>query len=572
MRRVVRRVGNFLAELRRRKVYQVAGVYLIVAIGALELADVLVPATTLPEWSEEFFVVLALVGFPIVVVLAWTFDLTPTGLRRESTAEVVPPGEPGRSPTGGSASAPTTRSASAPPDAIAVLPFANLSGTPEAEPLVAGLHDDLLTELSRASALTVISRTSVLRYRGTTKTIHEIGRELGAGAIVEGGVQKAGDRIRLNIQLIDARSDVHLWAERYDRELSAENIFELQSDLAARIRGALHAKLTGVEAAQPHVQPTVDLEAYRQYSIARALFVERSEEALLGAAEHFERATRRDSEYALAWTGLGQALVMLVEYQDYEAGEYLERAETAIRRALDLDPGLAEGRSALGNLHSARRRCREALEEHERALALRPGFAGAHQWRAWVSLLIGDPDTAVEAGERACRLDPLDPEARGNLAMAHLGRGDAERASRVAREALEHHPDFDWARWVLGLALDALGRHDEAAAALGDMTEAWTRAWPETAAGLERARAADVEGARASLGRQRRAGATFHAGILHAALGDTDDALATLGSALPLAWDELLYLRYHHGAPLEGLREDPRWPDLMRDVDRAWGV
>ena len=589
----MRRLGSFLAELKRRRVYQVAAVYLVVAVAALELADVLVPATTLPEWSEEFFVVLAIVCFPIVVVLAWIFDLTSDGIRRESSPEsrtgarsesladgaapytgVPDRVEPPPSIVDESASRAGSREARSEPGrtTIAVLPFTNLSGDPDAEPLAAGLHDDLLTELSRASALTVISRTSVLRYRDTTRSIHEIGRELGVGAVVEGGVQKAGDRIRLNIQLIDTRTDVHLWAERYDRELSADNIFELQSDLAARIMEALDARLTGPEAARTHLQPTADLEAYRHYSIARALFVERAEEPLRAAIEHFERAIQRDPAYALARAGLAHALVMLVDYRHTDSAETLERAEAEARRALDIDHEIAEGHSALGNLYSARRQCRKALEAHERAISLRAGYAGAHQWRSWVSLLIGDPRTAAEAGERACRLDPLDPEARGNLAMAHLGCGNAEEAIRTAEETLERHPGFDWARWVLGLALDTLGRADEASVELRRLTEPWASAWPDTVAGLDGVREDDADGARRALGRQLEARATFHTGILHAALGEPDEALAALGSALPLTWDEVLYLRYHRGEPVAGLRGDRRWPGLMRDLDRAWGV
>ncbi|MDX1577315.1 MAG: hypothetical protein R3266_02480, partial [Gemmatimonadota bacterium] len=212
MKTLLRRVAAFLAELKRRKVYRVAVVYVIVAIGALELADVLVPATVLPAWSEEFFVVLAIVGFPIVVVLAWVFDVTPEGVRRETPAtRDAPVGTGSPPPAGESAPAPPNEEAPTAggaakrvaaesgeararprPEldrhAVAVLPFSNLSEAPDAEPFAAGLHDDLLTELSRASALTVISRTSVQRYRASEKSIPEIGRELGAGTVVEGGV------------------------------------------------------------------------------------------------------------------------------------------------------------------------------------------------------------------------------------------------------------------------------------------------------------------------------------------------------------------------------------------------
>jgi len=605
------RVGAFLGELKRRKVYQVAVVYIVVAAGALQLADALVPSTSLPEWSQAFFVVLAIVGLPAVLVLAWLFDLTPEGVRRsgggvEAPAIEAPAGEPfaGEASTGepfaGEASTGETRRANVSardgtpvpgasgvppadpseatpgpaldPRTIAVLPFANLSAAEDAEPFVAGLHDDLLTELSRASALTVISRTSVRRYRDTDRSMVEIGRELGAGTIVEAGVQKAGDRVRLNVQLIDARSDVHLWAERYDRRLTAENIFELQTELASQIMGALQARLTGAEEAAHVEQPTGDLEAYRQYSIGRALFVDRTVEALLPAIEHFERAVDRDPGYALAWSGLSLALINMVDYGHSDAPEYLERGLDAAHRALELAPELAEAHSALGAYYSAVHESRKSLESHTRAATLRPGFAGAHQWRCWASLLLGDPETAVEAGSRAARLDPLDPEARGNLALAHLGCGSDEEALWIARAAMDDHPGFDYTRWVAALALYHLGRAGEARETLEGMSETWSRAWPETARGLARAAARDEAGVRVSLAHQVEAGAAFHAGLLHAALGEPEPAFEEIAGALPLPWDEALYLRYFREAPMRFVRESPDWVGLLRELDRAWGA
>lgn len=458
------------------------------------------------------------------------------------------------------------------PHTIAILPFKNLSNAPDAEPFAAGLHDDLLTELSRASALTVISRTSVQAYRGTSKTANEIGRELGAGTIVEGGLQKAGHRVRLNIQLIDARVGVQLWADRYDRELSAETIFDLQSELATRIMSELNAKLTPSEGAVEPGRPTHDLEAYRQYSIGRALFVDRSADALRQATEHFERAVARDPGYALAWAGLSLACVNIVDYRHSDSEELLERGEAAARKALDLDPELAEAHSALGGFYTAVKRCREGLGSHRRAAAMRPGFAGAHQWSCWASLLIGDPAAAAEAGGRALQLDPLDPEVKGNLAMAHLGSGRADEALRVARAGLAQHPEFDWVRWPAALALDRLGRHEEALDMTDGLGEAWSRHWPPTARALASVRAGDRNEARRILDRHLAAGAAFHAGILHAALDDPDRSFEAIRSALPLEWDEALYLRYYGDCPLILLCEDPRWGELIADLDRGWGA
>jgi len=458
------------------------------------------------------------------------------------------------------------------PNTIAVLPFENLSNATDAEPFAAGLHDDLLTELSRASALTVISRTSVQAYRRTNKTASQIGRELHAGTIIEGGLQKAGDRVRLNIQLIDARTDSHLWAHRYDRELTPETIFDLQSELASRIMSELRAKLTPAEGANAPGRPTHDLEAYRQYSIGRALFVDRSGDALRKAADHFRRAVGRDPAYALAWAGLGLACVNIVDYRHSDSEELLARGEAAARKALELDPGLAEAHSALGSWYTAVKRCRDGLESHRRAAALRPGYAGAHQWSCWASLLIGDPASAVEAGRRALQLEPLDPEVKGNLAMAYLGTGRADDALGVAQAGLELHPGFDWLRWPAALALDRMGHDRAALEMLEGLSEPWSRHWPATARGLAVARGGDAGEVLPIIERHRVAGAAFHAGVLRAALGEVDRAFEAIRSGLPLEWDEALYLRYSGGWPVARLAGDPRWGMLITDLDRGWGA
>jgi TolB-like protein len=591
-----RRLTSLLAELKRRKVYQVAAVYVVVAIAGLELVDVVVPSSRLPEWSDELFLALAILGLPLALVLAWVFDITEDGVRRTdgrdaanhhaprlpvagAARETV--GEPGasRAPTGepgpGDADEPDSvsiRPADPDPRVVAVLPFENLSGTDEAEPFAAGLHDDLLTELSRASALTVISRTSVKGYRSTEKSIREIAGELGAGTIVEGGVQHAGDRVRLNVQLIDARTDAHLWAERYDRKLTTQNIFDLQSELAARIMAALEARLTAEEEARVPALPTDDLEAYRLYAMGRELYVDRTLEGLEAAIGYFERAIERDPDYAPAWAELALSLVALMDYGHVDADDWLPRAESTCNKALELDPDLAEAHSALGNLRSYRRDGPGALRAHARALELRPSYAGAHQWTAWVDLLVGDAEAAVDAGILGTQLDPLDPEARTNLAAAYLAMGKPELALSEARGSMERHAGFDYGRLIEALALYALDRADEASATLQRLTERWAQAWPDTARALDRIAHGDEAGAGEPLARLQAASAPFHLGLVHAALGDSDAAFEALRSAAPLAWDETLYLRYHRSDPLAGLGEDPRFATLLGELDRSWGV
>ncbi|MEJ2514569.1 MAG: tetratricopeptide repeat protein [Gammaproteobacteria bacterium] len=579
MARPLKRLSTFLSELKRRKVYQVTAVYVVLAVAGMELLDVLIPSTSLPSWASPFFLALAIIGLPVVVVLSWTFDLTSEGLTR--TADRPAPGDdpPADTPADNSDSA-----ARAPPGAsagdgaagdldantVAVLPFQNLSGSPESEPFATGLHDDLLTELSRASALTVISRTSVNGYRGTNKPLRQIAAELGAGTIVEGGVQQAGNRVRLNVQLIDARADVHRWAERYDRELSADNIFDLQSELAARIMSALRAELTREEQARTSRQQTRDLEAYRLYSIGRERFVDRTESGLEKAAEAFRRAIDRDPDYAAAWAGLGMALGGLIDYGHTDDPDVLARSREATRRALEIDPGLAEGRASEGAIMAHLKDGEGAKRALSRAIEASPGLALGHQWMSWVELLTGNPERAEPAAERATRLDPLEPEAWGNLAMAELALGRAGDALASVKRSQEHYPDVDYTLWVEGLALYHLSREEGVPEVFDRLADRWSRAWPATARGLACAATGDSAGARTHLARLKETGDDCKAGIVHAALGEMDEAFRCFRDMGEAFWDEELFLRYHRAPPMDAVRADPRYAEVIARLDRAW--
>lgn len=579
--RPLKKLGNFLAELKRRKVYQVTVVYLVLAVGGMELLDVLIPATELPDWAASFFLGLAIVSLPAVIVLAWTFDITPGGISRTGeqdaredalAAAAALPSDAGADHGDAEPVGMSSQADGLDVNTIAVLPFENLSDARAAEPFVAGLHDDLLTELSRAAVLTVISRTSVSAYRGTKKTLRQIATELGAGTIVEGGVQQAGTRIRLNVQLIDARNDLHRWAERYDRELTVDNIFELQSELTTRIMTELKAQFTGEEKSRASRQHTHDLEAYRLYSIGRAEFVNRTEPGLRSAVSAFQRAIDRDPDHAAAWAGLGMALGALVDYGHADDPELMERGHQANRRALELDPHLAEGHAAEATRLIYLRDAAGARRALAQAAALGPGLALAHQWTAWLELLVGNPARAEEAAARATRLDPLDPEAWGNLAMAQLAVGRPQDALASARRCLEHAPDVDYLLWVEGLALHHLGSEEETERVYQRLTDRWSQAWPDVMQGLAAARRGDGRKARQYLARLEAAGAHCKAAIVQAALGELDAAFRSLDEMGEPFWDEALFLRYHRAPPMDAVRADPRYGDLIVRMNHSWGL
>ncbi|MDX1493446.1 MAG: tetratricopeptide repeat protein, partial [Longimicrobiales bacterium] len=595
----LRRLATFLQELKRRKVYQVTAIYLILAVGGLELLDVLIPATRLPEWASPLILSLAIAGLPTVIVLAWTFDITPEGVVKTTDDEagstrsvdgglgspatggtqadagtIRKGGDPGTSNvrrdggvpederTVATSPEPAPSPAAAPelrldPFSVAVLPFENLSGAADAEPFASGIHDDLITELSRASALTVISRTSVRAYRDTKKSVPEVAAELGVGTIVEGGIQKSGDRVRLNVQLIDARTDAHRWAERYDCELTAETIFDLQSQLAARIMEALEAQLTAAEQAVDYPRPTDDLEAYRLYAMGREAGVDRSADGLREAIRHFEGALEHDPTYAHAWAGLGMALVMLVGYGHTDAEELVNRGRDACLKAVELEPQLPEALAALGNLHGHLQDAPAALSALRRAIEAGPGLAIGYHRASWIHLMAGDPEAAGRNARKATQLAPLEPEARGNLAMSELALGDPAAAEREARRALESHPDFPYPRWALGLALLSMGRTEEAGAEMWTIHEDRYRPWAVVVDGLAATQEGDGD-LRSHIEELEKLGAPFKAAVLHAEAGDADSAFRAMNDAWPLFWDDQLVLRYLDHGGFGNLRDDPR--------------
>ena len=279
----------------------------------------------------------------------------------------------------------------------------------------------------------MISRTSVLGYRGSGRPVRVIARELGVGTVVEGGVQMAGNRVRLNVQVIDARTDTHRWAERYDRELTAENIFALQSELATNIMDALQASLTSREQARIGHRPTDDLDAYRLYVTGRTHLDLWNQEGMTAAARDFSEAVRLDPGYALAWAGLADA-VSALRWYNYPTVEGTPTPQEAVRRALHLDPDLAEAHASRAIVLCSRevKDGPAALREFHRAVELRPSYAYAQIWMAWIHLIVGDPESGLKHARRALELDPLSPAIRVFLSEAYLANGRDELALKEA--------------------------------------------------------------------------------------------------------------------------------------------
>jgi len=476
-------------------------------------------------------------------------------------------------PSANGATPPGHRGDRPPPGSVAVLPFENTADTDQGDTFALGLHGDLLTDLSRSPELLVISRTSVLPYRDSLRPLPEIASELGVRYVVEGEVQQAGRRMRLRVQLIDAERDTHIWAERWDRELTAETLFDLQSELAEEISGRLQAKLAPGQDRRAHRPPTSDLEAYRLYVTGRTHLDQRTMSAMDQAAGLFREAIGRDDEYAAAWAGLADALVHLVSYQHVPAEPALAEAERAARRAVELDPWLPEGRSALGLAHFNARRGPDALRELYKAVELRPGYAHARTSLAVALGPMGFWEDGVMHMEHARRLDPSSPEVRYCLGEAYTLPGhSAEDCLREARRAQELSPGYGVAYILEGRILADSGRPEEA---LGPMRRglelATDRSRPRHLFSLAHAMvcAGRDEEAREILDRIPESGNAFFRGATLAVLGETDAAFDHFRHA---DWTALHSYQLRYDPALGHVRDDSAFQELIRDVNLGWGL
>src|SRR6266487_622497 len=351
-------MSGFFEEVKRRKVYRVAAAYIIAAGGIIQLASAAFPAWELPNWALRLVIVLLLIGFPIALILAWAFDVTPEGIR--STPSAAAPKTRRRRniimlvATGVMVSAiagffllPRISSARKIDKSIAVLPFENLSDEKENAYFADGIQDDVLTNLSKIGDLKVISRTSVMSYRGKASNVREIGKALGVATVLEGSVRRNGNRVRGNVQLINAENDEHMWAEDYDRDLI--DVFAIQTDLAQQIVRELQAKLSPMEKAQIEKKPTQNTEAYLAFVRGHDLFnrPDKLRTDTEQAEQLFERATRLDPKFAGAFAALAWIDDWMYHTFDPTPARK-EKARAAAQEAIRLQPDLPEAHLALG--------------------------------------------------------------------------------------------------------------------------------------------------------------------------------------------------------------------------------
>lgn len=431
-------------------------VYLATAWLLLQVVDTVAPILELPDWFSRSVLLLLAIGFPVALVLAWAFELTPAGIQRDDGVARTPYGD--RNPidyiivvTLSLALAYFvadkylfTRDSGTSLDAsVAVLPFTNLSQDPANDPFVDGIHNDLLTQLFRISSLRTIPRTSVLQYRNTTKSISEIASDLEVAAILEAGVQRSGDRIRINAQLVDAATEENIWADSYDQKLTAADVFEIQGEIARSIAAELQAALTPDDERRLDAIPTRDIDALETYFVGRKMLEDRTLESLEAAIAYFETVVELDPEFALAWSGIADGYMLLPEYSATVDREMVDdRALAAVTRALALNPDLPEVRATQAWYELRMYDWDKAESIFRDALAVAPDNTNVLHWLSHVLAWQENYAEAVALARHAVEVEPESKIMWTNLAYILVDARQYDEAldigDRLRREAPEY--------------------------------------------------------------------------------------------------------------------------------------
>ena len=444
-------MNGFFEEVKRRKVYRVAAAYIIAAGGIIQLASAAFPAWELPNWALRLVIVLLLVGFPIALILAWAFDVTPQGIR--ATPSVAAPRTHRRRNvimlvvTGvivyaiaGFFLLPRISSARKIDKSIAVLPFENLSDEKENAYFADGIQDDVLTNLSKIGDLKVISRTSVMQYKGAAKNVREIGKALGVSNILEGSVRRSGNKVRVNVQLIDATSDKHTWANDYDRDLT--DVFAIQSDLAHEIANALQAKLSDTEKALMERKPTENGEAYLAFVQAHDLQCAVEDLGKLKQSEQlYARAIELDPKFALALARYSQLESWFSHTVD-PTRERRQKARALAEQALQLQPDLPEAHLAMGfSYYYGDNNYDAAQKEFEIAQRGLPNESEVYLALGAIQRRQGKWAESTANFEKAASLNPKESWPLQNLALNYQMLRNFDAANKTIDRGLKVDPD-----------------------------------------------------------------------------------------------------------------------------------
>jgi TolB-like protein/Flp pilus assembly protein TadD len=557
------RLSHLLGELRRRKVYHVAVVYVVVGWAVAQGAEYLFELMGFPLQAARLVAVLVLLGFPIALVLAWAYEVRPED----------PGGASRKEPTAGE---PRLAQQEEARQSIAVLPFANRSGLAEDLYFTDGIHDQIISQLHKVGSLSVRGRTSVEVYRDSPKNLRTIGQELNARYLMEGGVQRAGEQVRIIVQLIEAEDDEHLWAEEYDCILSTENLFDVQGEIALSVVSELEALLTPEEKSRIRSKPTRSLGAYDAFLRGRRHLSRHSAEGVNAAVREFERAIALDSAFPQAYSGLSVARLRGVGFFDVQhpaaAKEELDLATEAAKKALELDPTVSEAHVILAlralqwdwEWEAARNRCLTAME-------LNPSEALAKAYFAvYLTYRERRFEEASEMTRQAVELDPLDPGVVTYRIWILWAVGEHAQALKEASRLLEVAPESPFAHYWIGICLLWTGQPEEAIREMETAVEAGGHVtYFLSVLGAAYGRTGEIHRARECLRKledSAEKGAAIGRWIaaIHASLGEGDEAMRWLHRGV----DEHDPGVFHAMTDpfFQDYWEDPRFLDVMNRI------
>jgi TolB-like protein len=571
---------NFFAELKRRNVYKVAIAYIVAGWALSQGIAQVFPVFDVPNWVIRLIVLLIIIGLPIALVLSWMFEITPEGIKRTATADAMPAAAKpkkytwlyvvvigvavsvglfllGRYTAGDSGSAARTRTSDLAQKSIAVLPFDNLSRDPDNVYFTEGVQDEILTRLAKVADLKVIARTSTQRFKSAPDDLQQIAKQLGVTNILEGSVQKAADQVRVNVQLINAMTDAHIWAETYDRKLT--DIFAVESEIAKAIAETLQAKLTGAEKSSIAKAPTANPEAYELYLKGRFFWNKRTGPDLRKAIGYFDQAISKDSNYALAYAGLADSYLLLPAFGAASPQDSIPQAKAAAKHALELDDLLAEAHASSARILSGYDFAFDrSIKEFERAIQLNPNYAMAHHWISSGPLTsLAQFDRAIAEGSRAIELDPLSLVDNVDLGWVYFAARRYDEAIGQLRKAIEIDSRSYLAHYTLGEVFQLKGELADAITEYRRAVELDDDPFALAVLGQAYARAGQRDEAQKILARLREEAKSRYVSahgvaLMFVGLGDKEQAMDALERAF----------REGAGNDLNAIKVDPILDDL----------
>lgn len=502
------------AELKRRRVYPVIAAYAVGAFILLQIGEITFAPLGLPNWVMVSLIALVILGFPVAVVLAWIFNITPAGIRRDSAD---------RRPS------------------IAVLPFVDMSAEQDQGYFCEGVAEEILNALTKIRQLNVAARSSSFQYKASVGDVRDIGRELGVKTILEGSVRKSGNRLRVTAQLVKVSDGYHLWSKTFDEEL--KDVFAIQDDIAACIAKSLLETLTPTEQSAIRTTSTADVGAYEYYLRGRQFFKRFRKKDIEYARQMFRQAIEIDADFALAWAGYADCHSFLIMYVDPQAS-YRQEADDASKRALELSPDLAEAHASRGLACLVCEEFDLAEEEFKIALELNPCLFEAYYYYARTQFHRGDVEMAAELFKKAAEVDPADYQSRCLRVQILRGIGhideaveEAHDAIAVIRKHLEWNPDDARAYHLGAGSLVVLGEIDRA------------KRWLHRAIEMNPDDSVVLYNVACNL----------------ATLGDADKSLDYLGRAIDHGAVSAAWMR--NDEDLVSLRDHGRYADLLRRTE-----